>query len=102
MGLLERWDRRNQETAEYHNETAPGIDEMASHVIGKKFWLWYIASWIASGLLGVSLRLSGLSDNDTDAVRIAILGAISVSLLIAGCIQARRKRARWREDRSQR
>ena len=53
MGLLERWDRHNQETAEFHNETAPDIDQVANEVFGLKALAWFVGAWLGSALLGV-------------------------------------------------
>lgn len=95
MGVLDRWDRRNQETVEFHNDLVD-VDEEVS---GWQYLGICAAIGIVPVLTGVVLRAAGLTTDTAATVRIALLLAVSLILGVIGVKQRRRRREQWRRDR---
>ncbi|QXC62351.1 hypothetical protein KSP35_05975 [Aquihabitans sp. G128] len=88
MGVLERWDRKNQETLEYHE------DQRREGPKGPSGWQW-------AGTFGAMAVLRQVLDSALGfGPTMAVLVTLAVVLLVIGGITAHRQRQRWQAHRS--
>ncbi|WCO68824.1 hypothetical protein PO878_08815 [Iamia majanohamensis] len=89
MGLLDRWDRRNQDTLEFHNEVERR--ERAGNPIFKPVTAGVLlALWVGSWMLR-SVLVAAFGG----AVAIGVLAGIAGILLVVLVVQARGARRKW-------
>ncbi len=93
MGLLERWDRRNQRTFEWHTHVQDE-ERTASRDPWRFPWKGLVAGWLWTGVL-----IAVLDQFIGFAWTMGILSGLVVALFSVFFVTQRRKRRAWEASR---